>query len=198
VLERPDNTLIIGKTGSGKTVHALRRSAQSDRLLIFDTNGHDYAAGVVIYTLADLRKFWRRCYQGKFRIIYRPENERPEFSEVAELVFACGNMTVVIEEADTFCRPQQVDLATWKILKRGRHRDLRVIMITQRPFGIDRTVTSQADEIVVFRTEEPRDLAYLEDRIGKDAVSKIVTLPEYHYVLWQGAGIPVEIRKDEP
>lgn len=197
MLTRPDNTLIIGKTGSGKTCKALALVEPCSRLVIFDTNGHDYCQGVVLYAIADLKRYWRRVYKGNFRIIYRPENELQEFQEVAELVYGCGNVTFIVEEADTFCQPQRISPAVWRVLKRGRHRDLRVIFVTQRPVGIDRTVTSQATSIIVFRTEEPRDLDYLEDRLGKAAVVKITQLKDYEYLLWQGASAPLEVCKDE-
>jgi hypothetical protein len=197
MLQRPDNVLVIGKSGSGKTRHVLARTAGCDRILFYDTLGHDYSQGVVVYDLAGLKAYWRRVYRGAFRIIYRPKNDREEFDQVAQLVYDCGNVTFVVEECDSFCRPQQVSPAVWQILKRGRHRDIHTVMVTQRPFGIDRTITSQASQVAVFRTEEPRDLAYLEERLGKDSAEKISQLQQYQYVLWQGFGSPVEVRKDE-
>jgi hypothetical protein len=196
MLKRPDIKIVIGKTGSGKTLKALRLLADCPRCIIFDTLGHDYTAGVVVYSIRELRKYWRRVYRGNFRIIYRPIHDVIEFEGVCQLAYDCGNLTLLAEEMDIFCRPQQTPFAFTQLLKRGRHRDIHFVGVTQRPIGIDRTITSQANEVFVFKTDEPRDLDYLRDRLGAEAADKIPTLQEYEYLHWQGAGVPVTIGKE--
>ncbi len=78
-MDKPDNRLIIGKTGSGKTVKALNLIKDRPRVVIFDTLGHDYSDGVVFYDLAALAAFWRRVYRGRFRLIYRPADPVAQF-----------------------------------------------------------------------------------------------------------------------
>lgn len=173
----------MGKTGSGKTVRALKLIEDRPRVVIFDTLGHDYTDGVVFYDLAALKAFWLKIYQGKFRLIYRPANDVEEFDEVCNLAYKCGNLVLVAEELDLFAPPRQLTPGIRHILKRGRHADITFIGITQRPYGIDRTVTALANEVYVFKTDEPRDIRYLAERLGEGIVPKLAALEPYQYVL---------------
>jgi len=195
-MNKPDNTVIIGKTGSGKTVRALNLIADRDRVIIFDTLGHDYTDGVVFYDLAALKTFWATVYRGSFRLIYRPLQEQPEFEEICELAYKCGDLTLVAEELDIFAQPQRMTLAFQQMIKRGRHKDIRFIGITQRPFGIDRTITSQANHIFIFKTDEPRDVKYLCELLGDDIKEMLEGLEPYEYIECSDTG-ERRIGKDE-
>jgi hypothetical protein len=199
-MDRPDNRLIIGKTGSGKTVKALKLIADAPRVVIFDTLGQDYSDGVVFYDLAALKAFWLsgepKIYQRRFRLIYRPTNEIEEFDEVCDLAYKCGDLTLVAEELDLFCPPRQLTPGIRHILKRGRHADITFIGITQRPYGIDRTVTAMCNEVYVFKTDEPRDIKYLCERLGEGIAGKIAALQEYEYVLQKDHSSEFVVGKD--
>lgn len=202
-MDKPDNRLIIGKTGSGKTVKALKLIEGKPRVVIFDTLGHDYSDGVVFYDMPALKTFWNgvnrrgvKVYQGRFHLIYRPTNEVEEFDEVCDLTYKCGNLVLVAEELDLFCPPRQLTPGIRHILKRGRHHDITFIGITQRPYGIDRTVTAMANEVYVFKTDEPRDIKYLAERLGEGIAAKIAALQEYEYVLQKDHSSEFVIGKD--
>jgi hypothetical protein len=196
-MDRPDNRLIIGKTGSGKSVKALKLCEDRPRVVFFDTLGHDYSDGVVFYDLAAIKAFWLKCYRGRFRLIYRPTNEIEEFDQLCDLCYKCGNLTLVAEELDLFCPPLQVTPGLRYILKRGRHADITFIGITQRPYGIDRMVTALANEVYVFKTDEPRDIKYLCERLGEGIAARIAALGEYEYVLQKDHSTEFVIGKDQ-
>lgn len=197
-MDRPDNRLMIGKTGSGKTVKACKLIEDRPRVVIFDTLGDDYSDGVMFYDLAELKRFWAQphIYRRRFRLIYRPTNEVEEFDEVCDLAYKCGNLTFVAEELDLFCPPRQLTPGIRHILKRGRHADIRFIGITQRPYGIDRVVTGMCNEVYVFRTDEPRDIKYLCERLGDGIAAKIAALGEYEYVLKKDHSMEYIVGKD--
>lgn len=121
-------------------------------------------------------------YRDSFRLIYRPLQDQPEFEEICELAYKCGNLTLVAEELDIFAQPQRMTLAFQQLIKRGRHKDIRFVGITQRPFGIDRTITSQADRIFVFKTDEPRDVKYLCELLGEEIRAELEALEPYEYL----------------
>lgn len=195
-MQRPDISLIVGKTGSGKTVKALNLIADRKRLLIFDTLGHDYSDGVIFYDIEKLKEYWLKVYRGDFRLIYRPLNELPEFDEICRLAYQCGNLTLVAEELDIFAQPQKIELGFRQILKRGRHNDIRFIGITQRPYGIDRTITSQATAIYIFRVDEPRDIKYLCERVSEKVDAGLAMLKEYEYMECTDRSDELVIKKD--
>jgi hypothetical protein len=196
MLNRPDNKIIIGKTGSGKTVKVMNLIADRDRLLIFDTMGHDYRDGVVFYDLDRLKTFWLKVYRESFRLIYRPTDELSEFNEICDLVWKCRNVTFVVEELSIFTESQRTPMAFKRILKQGRHRDIHFIGITQRPVGIDRNVTAQASEICVFATDEPRDIKYLQERLGDKIAELLQQLEPYQYIIKRDGSDQFEIARD--
>jgi hypothetical protein len=189
-------TLIFGKRGTGKSYLANKLIEQEKRLLIFDTLG-EYEQGVVFDAeyAEKFLEFWRNVYRGNFRLVYRPLNPDQEIDDIAELVFALGNMTFLVEEVDCYCTSWQISEAFAHIIQRGRHKDISLIGVTQRPFGIHRLLTSQAKEIYIFGTNEPRDREYLKLFLGEQIEAKLDQLQQYQYVHWQEGNSELEIGK---
>jgi len=196
MLAKPDNKIIIGKTGSGKSIKALNLVKDCTRVLIFDTLGHDYSDGVCFYDMNTLKAWWRTVHDKSFRIIYRPLDEIAEFEEICKLCWACRDMSVLIEEMDIFCQYGRTPFSFIQLLKRGRHRDIHLVGVTQRPVGVDKNVTAMATEIYVFETNEPRDLDYLKERLSAEAVEQIKTLQAYQWLKWTNSNTPIEIGKE--
>ena len=184
--------LILGQRGSGKSYLAGEMLACYSRYLIYDTLG-EYSRGVIFLSLAELKAFWGKTYSGNFRLIYQPVNPIEDFDEVCDLVYELGDMMFLVEEIDTFCSSQTISTSFANIIQRGRHKDITLIGVSQRPYGINRLITSQAKEIYSFLHREPRDVDYLKFFIGSEA-ERVRSLPRYHYLLWQG-GKGIIIRK---
>jgi len=186
--------LIFGKRGSGKSYLAQSLVEKYDRLFIFDTLG-EYTGGVVFEDPEKLKEFWGHIYKKKFRIIYRPLIPQQEFDWIAELIYELGDVTLLVEEIDAFASPYQVSREFAQLLQRGRHKNIELIGVTQRPFGIPRLLTSQAKQIYVFNTNEPRDLEYLRSLLGTAAEEKIKTLEQYQYALWEDGSTELSVGK---
>lgn len=183
--------LILGQRGSGKSYLAKRMLNDFDRYLIYDTLG-EYREGIIFDNLDDLKKFWLSVCEKKFRMIYQPLNPAQDFEAVCELVFASGQMTFLVEEVDNFCSPMAMSDELANIIQRGRHKDITFIGVSQRPFGINRLISSQAKEIYSFIHKEPRDIDYLKSFIGDEA-GQIENLKQYQYLHWSaGKGVSIE------
>jgi len=189
-------TLILGKRGSGKSYLANKLIENEPRLVIFDVMS-EYKNGVVFdaenYDL--FLEFWRKVYVGRFRIIYQPIKPDDEIEKIGELVYNLGQCCFLIEEVDCYCSSQSISDNFAAIIQRGRHKHIRLIGITQRPYGIHRLLTSQAKEIFIFNTNEPRDREFLRILLGQEIDSKLDTLKPFEYVHWQDGKEGLEIGK---
>jgi len=188
--------LIFGKRGTGKSYLAEKLITSERRLFIFDTLG-EYESGVIFdnENIDQCLEFWRHVYYNDFRIVYRPLKPDAEIDNIAELVFVLGNLTFVVEEIDCYCTSFQISDSFAHIVQRGRHKNITLIGVTQRPFGIHRLLTSQAKEIYVFGTNEPRDRDYLKQLLGQEIEAKLDQLKQYEYVHWQEDNPGLEIGK---
>ena len=186
--------LIFGKRGSGKSYLAKKLIEKEPKRVIFDTIG-EYNQGIVFEDNIELCKFWQHTYRRPYRIIYRPLVPAQQIDSIAKLVYAVGNVCFVVEEIDTFCTAFQISEQFAHVVQRGRHRNITLIGITQRPYGIHRLLTSQAKELYIFNTNEPRDREYLRTLLGQEIEAKLDSLKQYEYVYWQDGKEGLEIGK---
>lgn len=185
--------LVFGKRGSGKSYLVKSMTATEARLVVFDTMS-EYSDGVAFGTeeRGELLEFWRHVYRRPHRIIYRAIRPDAEIDDIAALVFALGNTTFVVEEIEAYCNAYNISDSFAAIVQRGRHKNITLIGIAHRPHGINRLLTSQAKEIYIFATNEPRDREYLRSLLGQEIETKLDGLKQYEYVKWtDGAGIEI-------
>lgn len=84
-------------------------------------------------------------------------------------------LMLVLDEADIMA-PQQplpetrrLKGATNKIVRRGRIKGFRTIMITQRPAVLDKSVLSQIDTLIAMRLTSPQDRKAIEEWVKGNA-----------------------------
>ena len=188
--------LIFGKRGSGKSYLAGKLIENQPRLMIFDTMS-EYEDGVVFGTeeYEQFLEFWRQVYRRQFRMIYRPIKPDAEIEQICDLVYTLGNCCLLVEEIECYCTAYQISDAFAAIVQRGRHKNITLIGVSQRPYGINRLLTSQAKEIYVFNTNEPRDREYLRTLLGQEIEAKLDSLKQYEYAHWQDGKEGLEIGK---
>ena len=188
--------LIFGKRGSGKSYLAKKKIENEPRLVVFDTMS-EYENGVIFdaENYHECLEFWRKVYRGRFRLIYRPLQPAVEIERICDLVYTIGNCCFLVEEIDCYCSAYQISDTFAAIVQRGRHKNITLIGITQRPYGINRLLTSQAKEIYIFNTNEPRDREYLRTLLGQEIEAKLDALKQYEYVHWQDGKEGLEIGK---
>jgi len=174
--------LILGQRGSGKSYLAKNLISEIKRLIIYDTLG-EYNTGISLENLEEFKQFFLKVYQGNFKICYQPINPAIDFDIICDIVFECGELTYLVEEIDTFSSAQGISDAFANIIQKGRHKNITLIGVSQRPFGIPRLITSQAKTIYSFIHREPRDLEYLKAFIGDEA-ERIKDLKQYEFLKW--------------
>lgn len=180
-------TLILGKRGSGKSFLLKKIIARERRFLIYDTLG-EYSDGIIFTDVNELHGFWKNHLFDSFRLIYQPLKPQEEFDKICELSYLCGSMVFAAEEIDTFCKPNDISTDFANIIQRGRHKNIDFYGVSQRPYGINRIVSSQAKRIITFQQSEPRDLDYLSMYIGKELSEQVRDLPQYQFLDWNSSG----------
>lgn len=151
-------------------------------MFVYDTMGEYDDSGIVFTDYESLENFWLD-HTENFRIVYQPLQPKDEFPYIAHLVYNVGDCVFVVEELDNFCSPYELPFDMANIIQRGRHANIDFIGVSQRPFGINRTVSAQCKEIITFQQSEPRDIQYLSTYIGKE-VERVRDLGKYHYLHW--------------
>ncbi len=155
--------LIFGRKGSGKTTLSRYVAEHTKRAVILDTLGRDYGGGCVVTSPCDLREYWRRVRDlPDFCIIARPRGD-DMIGAFFRLIREAVNVYAVVEEADKYCSAHgiQPDL-NWS-LNYGRQFGQSVVGCARRAAAVSRTWTANADWIVAHQTQEPNDLAYLQE-----------------------------------
>ena len=195
--------LVLGMRGCGKTVKVRNLIKDIRRLLVVDTKGYDYSDGVAFHSLAQLKSFWHKVYQGDFRLIYKPPGDdseiREDIAEICTLSEACENLTLVVEELNIIFDEKRPPTEFNHMIFGGREPGVELIGVAQRPIGFGRKLTSQAKEFYVFYNREPGDVRFFKQSLGNEAALAICTLEQYQYLKWVYAdGVQNwEICKDE-
>ncbi len=195
--------LVFGMRGCGKTVKVRNLIRDIRRLLVVDTKGYDYQDGVAFRSLAELKTFWHKVYQGDFRLIYKPQGDDSEIiediAEICTLCLKCENLTLVVEELNIIFDSQRPPTEFNKMIFAGRDPGIDLIGVAQRPVGFGRKLTSQAKEFYIFYNREPDDVRFFKSYVGSEAAEAIRNLEKYNYVKWIYAdGVQNwEICKDE-
>lgn len=163
--------LIMGIRGTGKSTKAKELLTSRPRVLIYDTLC-EYRQGLIVEDIKSLCETWRKLHgHDRYAIIYQPINPVADFAEVCELVYLCGEITFFIEEIDTFLsiNPAGICPEFLNIVQRGRHYNIELIGVTQRPYALPAILRSQCKELYSFRQFEERDIQWLKAIIGQDA-----------------------------
>ena len=142
------------------------------------------------------------------RVIYVPMSgdQGEHFEHVGRLVLAAGNIVFYVDEIDTQCSPSSLmpkRSAFWsrpenqyrtsaleEILNRGRHKGVAGVFMSRFPTQVNTTVRSQAQEMRVFRSDDPNYVKWFRDKDARIAVL-LGQLHDYEYVLAQDGRTPV-------
>ena len=185
--------MIQGQRGCGKTTLAQELIKNNNRLFIFDTLGEYEGSGVLFYEYSGVLDFWAKHHNDNFRIIFCPLNPNLVFPDICDLVYECGNMTFLVEEIDSFLTSAMPEYFL-NIVQRGRHKNIELIGITQRPYTIPPLLRSQCKVLYSFCQREQRDIDWLKSFIGNDG-EKIKNLKNFQYIIWENGHIEQKTTK---
>ena len=162
---------ICGGKGSGKSELERRLLTSFQTVFVFDT-------------LEEFPEFPR----------YVPRTDKPmELERIAKPIFDRGNCLLMVSEAELYL-PVNKSLPPniFKIMTRGRHRNVGLMADTRRIANLNKTVFSLSDHCFVFRTWSPNDLDYLRGFIPQD-VRSLASLQNYWF--WHYSQGKVEVHQ---
>lgn len=175
-----DRTLIIGRTGSGKTYAGLwllsEMPIDEQPWVIVDYKGDSSIARI---------PFAHPISLGEIPVVPGVYVVRPHHTQAEEMesflmaVWERENIGLYIDEGVMLSKSDALDT----ILIQGRSKNVPVIMLTQRPVGISRFAFSESQHFLVFPNHDKRE----QKTIGEVAPlfqtrdSDDAFLPKYHF-----------------
>ena len=190
---------ISGFRGSGKTTVAARILQAQPRLIVYDPN-FDPAYRWVPNTVHEidgdngLRAFFRWVREeGKptWAVRYVPEEgDDPgglfaDANEFCRFIFTGKMFWVCFEEIHQIAQtpsPASMPPQLRKLINRGRHREISVVVTGIRYAEIPRPVTAGSNLHIVFHTAEPGDREELVKRVGTEATDPVANLGPHEAV----------------
>lgn len=151
---------VCGMKGTGKsTLEKVGLLPQYRKVLVFDPND-------------EFREFPQ----------YVPKTDNPmELDAVAKKVWNEGNMVLVVSEAELYlpvAKPLPPNI--FKVITRGRHRNVGLIVDTRRVANLNKTVFGLSEHVFIFRHFSPTDYRYLQEFVPRECRS-LATLQDFHY-----------------
>lgn len=170
---------IVGRKGTGKSSYLQALLRYCPRFLVFDVMAeHVKQDGNRLESSAQLAHFlrWSR-EQEKFAGFYIPDGALDEeIEEVSRLIYARGRLCFACEEVPLYTQPGYMPPLFGKLIRTGRHHQIDIAWTAQRAAEVPKTLTALTDIWILFSQVEPRDLAALADRCGRDAADRVAGL----------------------
>ena len=194
-------TIILGKTGYGKTLMAKLLTLGNKRLMVYDP-AMEWPKTVFL-NAQELKRFWvdlSRAREKNYIKRFRVGVIDHELTEgLGSLSYIEGNNTLVLEECHMLF-PRGKLLPKWATdqIFYGRHRAVNLMFLSQRASSIPIDLRSQANRVITFNQHEPDDMRALQAQFGRELVKNVVTtLPPLECLDYTDDGIKrYSIRKD--
>jgi len=116
---------------------------------------------------------------------YVPHTDSPrELDKIAKVIWNRWNCLLVVSEAELYLPvSQNLPPNVFKIITRGRHRNVGMIADTRRIANLNKTFFGLSEHCFIFRHFSPTDLDYLKGFVPAD-VKQLATLDDFcfwHY-----------------
>lgn len=113
---------------------------------------------------------------------YVPKTDSPmELDKIAKEIWDRWNCLLVVSEAELYMPVNQnLPPNVFKIVARGRHRNVGIMVDTRRVANLNKTMFGLSEWCFIFRHFSPTDLDYLGKFIPED-VKKLRDLDDYWF-----------------
>jgi len=203
----PRVTLIVGRTQQGKSTLALKLAVQEfPRIVILDsarTRVFDQVAPAGQFSTWKQMATWLMSDAAKApRWCIALRSKDPE--DYAALLRASEHfrgVLILMDETHKLCRMEGVQEPLELVALTGAHygngAGVWLYMLSQRPTSVPINVRSQADRIITFRQQEPRDRDWLVNwGTTQEFADRVGQLPDHAYLIYPTA--EEEKKRDKP
>lgn len=156
--------LITGKTGTGKTKLVKQLVGVFPKVIILDTIGEYSESSYIIYDSFNdlcLHRLHNTLYD--YTVVLRDFDEN-DIEFICQYAKIHTDVCIVIEEFEKYVENLNSFPELEDVIRRGRHYDVSMIVISQRVPDFPPTVRSQISTFITFKQDEPIDLKHLQDR----------------------------------
>lgn len=169
-LANDQRLIVVGATGSGKTVLIKHFLSRLNRVFVIDPkhtfklDGYKVRRGLPMFG-------------SEFRVIFRPrKGDDDQMSDLLRDLFKMKNVTIYCDELATLAEVYKETTETLADISRtGRERRVSVWAALQRPRWVPRVFFTEAENMFIFnlRSEEDRQyMAKFTDPMVEDQIEK--------------------------
>lgn len=180
-------SLVVGRTGSGKTVFGLYMLSQMDfdlkPWIIIDFKGDEHIGQINASPIT-----WHTEVGGLLPGLYILRldiSQQTELETFLENVYRTGNTGLFVDEGYMIGEGYRHSKAFRAILTQGRSKNIGVILNSQRPVWLDMFTKSEANKIVMFHLNADKDrktmAEFMPDDLGIDAYQRLDNFHSIYY-----------------
>jgi len=195
--KKPCHELVMGMTGSGKTVFsrgALLPAYQEKYVSVIVDTKHD--RNDKLWNLADktadelgpVKRFLEKGYHVHYHLKYNSEEDRwDKFDKLCELVMkSSGKIVTYVNEGGDVMSCIHMPFWYQEMLRKGRSPECWALVETQRPSTIiHNNLFNNVDSFWLFRMGT-KDRDAVKRWFSKDELEQIASLPRYGYIWSDG------------
>jgi hypothetical protein len=175
-------TGIIAPKGTGKSFFAAQLFREARPVAVFDTLCEQTYVPYTEELIIGSPRNFAKALNPQCKIVYRPITapetdldgaEHDEFHFFALAVYQHGDLTCIVEEADTFCNPGWAHEDFDRLRRIGRHKRVSLIYICRNWSEINRKLTASTNTFHFFTCFEPRDIEGISQRCGPEVAGRV-------------------------